>query len=73
MIASKHPARSEPKFKQFNRLISDGTEVKIFKNLDKEEKPRGEIDIFNSVFERNNSIIKIKFFKNDMYAVFKKK
>lgn len=47
--------------------------MKIYKNLDKEEKPRGEIDIFNSAFERNNSIIKIKFFKNDMYAVFKKK
>lgn len=55
------------------RLLSDGAEARIMKNLDKHDaQKQGPGVIFNSVLEHPFSIMRIKFYKEDMYALFKR-
>jgi hypothetical protein len=73
IAATPHPVRGVVSRKNYGKLLSDGAEAKIMKNIDKNEvlKKLPSV-IFNSVLEHPYSVFASKFYKENMYAMFKR-
>jgi hypothetical protein len=74
IIASNpHPTRGQIIQKKYGRLLSDGAEASIIKNMDKHDAVKKTLSvIFNSVMEHPHSVFAAKFYKKNMYALLKR-
>lgn len=59
-----HPTQTKNLPRTFMKLLSDGSDAKIMKNLDRHDSiPKNNPVIFNSILEHPYSMLRVRFYK----------